>query len=64
MFMGADLKGLTIPVRAYGPFAALKYKLDFGSVLSDSAKQKLREKKEVIRDKAEDKLREKLKKLF
>ena len=59
-----DLRGLTIPVRAYGPFAALKYKLDFGSVLSDSAKQKLGEKKEVIRDKAEDKLREKLKKLF
>ena len=60
----ADLKGLTIPVRASGPFTALKYKLDFGSVLPDSAKQKFEEKKAVIKDKLEDKLKEKLKKLF
>lgn len=60
----ADLKGLTIPVRASGPFTALKFKLEFGSVLSDSAKQKLEEQKEVIMDKLEDKLKEKLKKLF
>ena len=33
-------------------------------VWSDSAKQKLGEKKEVIKDKLEDKLKEKLKKLF
>ena len=59
-----DLKGLSIPVRASGPFTALKYKLEFGSVLSDAAKQKLEEKKEVIKDKLEDKLKEKLKKLF
>ncbi len=60
----SDLKGLTIPVRVSGPFTALKYKLELGSVLSDSAKQKLEEKKEEIRDKLEDKLKEKLKKLF
>ncbi|HKB84518.1 MAG TPA: AsmA family protein, partial [Burkholderiales bacterium] len=59
-----DLKGLTIPVRASGPFAALKYKLEFGSVLADTTKQKLEEKKEVIKDKLEDKLKGKLKKLF
>ena len=56
----ADLKGLTIPVRASGPFTALKYKLEFGSVLSDSVKQKLEEKKDVIKDKLEDKLKAKL----
>jgi AsmA protein len=56
----ADLKGLTIPVRAHGPFTALKYKIDFGSVLSDSAKQKLEEKKEGLREKLEDKLKSKL----
>jgi AsmA protein len=60
----ADLKGLTIPVHVSGPFTALRYKLDFGSVLSDSAKQKIGEKKEEIRDKLEDKLKQKLKKLF
>jgi AsmA protein len=52
----ADLAGLTIPVRAYGPFSALKYKLEFGSILSDSAKQKFEEKKEAIKDKLKSKL--------
>jgi len=55
-----DLKGLMIPVRAYGPFAALKYKLELGSVLSDTTKQKLEEKKEQIKDKLEDKLKSRL----
>ncbi len=43
----ADLKGLTIPVRASGPFTALKYKLEYGSIVSDTAKQKLEEKKDA-----------------
>ncbi|MGH8730907.1 MAG: AsmA family protein, partial [Burkholderiales bacterium] len=34
----ADTRGLTLPVRASGPFTALKYKLEFGSAFSDSAK--------------------------
>ena len=53
-------KGLTLPVRVYGPFAALKYKIEFGSVLSDSARQKLEEKKDEVKDKLEDKLKSKL----
>lgn len=52
----ADLKGLTIPVRASGPFAALKYKLEYGSIMSDSAKQKFDEKKEDLKDKLKSKL--------
>ncbi len=52
----ADLKGLTIPVHASGPFAALKYKLEYGSIVSDTAKQKLEEKKDEIRDKLKAKL--------
>ncbi|HEX9451302.1 MAG TPA: AsmA family protein [Burkholderiales bacterium] len=52
----ADLAGLTIPVRAYGPFSALKYKFEFGSIFSDSAKQKFEEKKEAIKDKLKSKL--------
>lgn len=52
----ADLKGLTIPVHASGPFAALKYKLEYGSIVADTAKQKLEEKKDEIRDKLKAKL--------
>jgi AsmA protein len=51
-----DLNGLTIPVRASGPFAAIKYKLEFGSIASDSAKQKLEDKKVELRDKLKSKL--------
>ena len=59
-----DLRGLTVPVRASGPFSALKYKLEFGSVFSNSAKHQFEEKKDGIKEKLEDKLKEKLKKLF
>jgi AsmA protein len=55
-----DLRGLTIPVRASGPFTALKYKLEFGSVLSESAKQQLEQQKESLKSKVEDKLKSKL----
>jgi AsmA protein len=36
-----DLRGVTVPVRVSGPLAAPSYKLDFGSVVTDTAKQKL-----------------------
>ena len=55
-----DLKGLTVPVRASGPFAALKYKLEFGSMFSDSAKQQFEAKKEELKDKLEDELKSRL----
>ncbi|GAB1234312.1 AsmA family protein [Ferrigenium sp. UT5] len=35
--------GLTIPVRLVGPFAALKYTPDLGSMISDNAKQKVKD---------------------
>jgi AsmA protein len=56
----ADLSGLSIPLRASGPFTALKYKLDFSSVLSESVKQKLEEQKQGIKSRLEDKLKSKL----
>ncbi|MFA6121409.1 MAG: AsmA family protein [Sideroxydans sp.] len=34
-----NVGGLTIPVRISGPFADLKFKLDFGAAVSDQAKQ-------------------------
>jgi len=48
-----DLKGLSVPVRVSGPFAALKYKLEYGSAFSDSTKQQFEEKKEKLKDKLE-----------
>jgi AsmA protein len=56
----ADLAGLTIPVRATGPFTALKYKLEFGSAMSDAAKQQLQQKKDELKGKVEEQLRSKL----
>ena len=55
-----DLKGLTVPVRVSGPFAALKYKLEYGSVFSDSTRQQFEEKKEELKDKLQDKLKSRL----
>jgi AsmA protein len=53
----SELKGLTVPVRATGPFSALKYRLEFGSTFSDAAKQRVEEKKEEVKGKIEDKLK-------
>jgi AsmA protein len=38
-----DLAGITVPVRATGPLAAPSYKLDFGSMVTDVAKQKVQD---------------------
>jgi len=56
----ADIRGLTLPVRASGPFTALKYKLEIGSAFSDSAKQQVEAKKEELKGKLADKIRSKL----
>ncbi len=59
-----SVSGITVPVRISGPFTDLKYKLDFGAMLSGAAKQKIEVKKEEIKAKAEDKVKDKLKGLF
>ena len=38
-----SLAGLTVPVRISGPFEALSYKIDIGSMVSDTVKQKVQE---------------------
>jgi len=38
-----ELKGITVPVRVTGPLAAPSYKLDFGSMVTDSVKQSVAE---------------------
>jgi AsmA protein len=50
----APSQGLTLPVRAYGPFVALKYKLDFGSAMADSAREKIEEQREAVKEKVEE----------
>ena len=38
-----ELKGITVPVRVSGALAAPSYKLDFGAMVTDTAKQKAKE---------------------
>ena len=40
----ADLKGLTVPVRATGPLAAPSFGLDYSAMLTDNVKQQAEEK--------------------
>ncbi len=55
-----DLKGVSVPVRASGPFTALKYKLEFGAAFSDIAKQQMEANKEELKSKLEDQLKSRL----
>jgi AsmA protein len=63
---------LLVPVQLSGPYTDLKYKVDFGAMLEDLAKQKLEAKKEELKDKAmeaaknkaQDALKQGLKNLF
>jgi len=52
----AQLKGIPVPVRIYGAFDALKYKLDVDALIKGSAKAKLEEKKQELQEKAGKKL--------
>ena len=58
---GKDLEavsGLTIPVRLSGPFDALKYNIEFGSVATAAVKQQVQEKvKEQVQDRLKGLLR-------
>jgi AsmA protein len=52
----------TLPVNVSGPFDALKFKVDYGALIVDVAKQKIDEKKEKLKEDAKAKLQEELKK--
>jgi AsmA protein len=53
--------GITVPVRLTGPFADLKYTLDFGAMVSDAVKQKVQTE---VKTKLQDQLKGGLKGLF
>lgn len=59
-----DLTGITVPVRAKGPFSDLKYTLDFGAMATEMAKQQLETRKDEVKTKIEDQLKESLQGLF
>lgn len=50
------LKGLTVPVRASGPFEQLAYKIEFGDLASAAVKARVEEKTQELKQKATDKL--------
>jgi len=50
------LKGLTVPVRATGPFDNLSYKLEIASLAQEAVKAKVEEKKQEIQQQAKEKL--------
>jgi AsmA protein len=54
------LRGQTIPVRLQGPFDALRYRVEFGSMARDLAKQKLEPKAREALDKAKEDAKQKL----
>lgn len=56
--------GITVPVRVSGPFADLKYTLDFGAMVGEAAKQKVEAKKEEVKTKLQEQLKGGLKGLF
>ena len=49
--------GITVPVRVSGPFTDLKYTLDFGAMVTEAAKEK-------VKTRLQDQLKESLKGLF
>jgi AsmA protein len=54
------LKGLTVPVKIFGPLDSPEYKLDLSGVATQAAQQKLEEKKEELKARAQEKIQERL----
>jgi AsmA protein len=52
----AELRGVTVPVRLYGPFASLDYKIEFGDLVKDAARAKVEEQTQKLQEKAKEKV--------
>ena len=59
-----SLKGLTLPVHVTGPLEKPSFKLELASMVSDSTKARIEDKKQEIKQQAQDKVKDKLKGLF
>jgi AsmA protein len=53
-----QLKGLTIPVRLTGPYSAIAWKIDFGSLASNRAKELIEQRKAQVQQDVQQKLDE------
>lgn len=53
-----ELKGLTVPVRLYGPFTAIRWKIDFGGMVGNRAQELMEGKKSQIKAEAQKKIEE------
>lgn len=51
-----QLQGVTIPVRATGPFDRLAYKIEYGAIAEGALKAKVEEKKEELKQRAKEEL--------
>lgn len=51
-----QLQGVTVPVRATGPFDKLSYKIEYAAIAEGALKAKVDEKKEELRQRAKDEL--------
>lgn len=55
----SELSGLTLPVRVYGPYSALKYKLQFSQMLTGANKEALKElAKDALKEGGKGQLKE------
>jgi len=63
-----ELRGVTVPVRLYGPFASLDYKIEFADMVKGAARTAVEQQGQKLQEKARDKVQEqvgdKLKGLF
>jgi AsmA protein len=56
----ADVAGITVPVRVFGPIAALKYQLQFSDAIADQSRRLLKAEQKKLEKKLESELMEKL----
>lgn len=54
------LRGRTVPVKLYGPFDAIAWRIDFGAMVKEAAQAKIDEKKEALKDEARRRLADRL----
>jgi AsmA protein len=59
-----ELRGQTIPVKLSGPFDAIQWRIDFGSLLKEAAEAQLDRKREQLKEDARRRLGDKLQDLL